>query len=129
VSTGSLFFLGGDAESPPAPIRELNTVFRRSARPPDVFVRQLAKADGRGGLEQELDTPEQIRSAFSAQLGAPLYDDRRLIVGTAERGIYAVPTTAEAICLGLFPNGGGSCGLPGPHGVLLRSPLELDLGT
>jgi hypothetical protein len=111
-------FLGGDAEDKPTPVRELYSVFRRSATPSDLYVRQLARRDTHGGLiDEEPDTPPHIRSAFREQIGTPLYDDTRLIVGTTERGIYAMPTTADAICLGSFPDGGGGCGQPGPHGV------------
>ena len=85
--------------------------------PSDLRVQLLARRDAYGGLEEEPDMPAKTRSAFRDQLGAPLYDRTRLLVGTARRGIYALPTTAEAICLGSFPDGGGSVGLPGPHGL------------
>jgi hypothetical protein len=105
-------FLGGDAASPPTPVRELYAVFRRSARPSDLHVQQLARQDAYGGSDIGPDTPAHLQDAFRAQIGAPLYVETRLLVGTIERGIYAVPTTAEAICLGSFPDGGGNCGRP-----------------
>ena len=108
--------LGGDADRP-KPVRELYAVFRRSARPSDLYVQRFARRDAPGDLPEEADIPADMRSALSEQIGTPLYDDTRLIVGTTERGIYAVPTTADAICLGSFPVGGNGCGQPGPLGV------------
>ena len=117
VSSGGIVFLGGDAEDRRRPIRELYAVFRRPARPGDLYAQEHARGDQHGFLGEEADIPPHMRSVFEQQIGAPLYDETRLIVGTTERGIYALPTTADAICLGAFPNGGGGCGQPGPHGV------------
>jgi hypothetical protein len=110
-------FLRGDAE--PTPVRELYAVFRRSAQPSDLFVQQLARRDAPSDLSDEDLRLPHIQSVREL-LGTPLYDDTRLIVGTTERGIYAIPTTAEAVCFGSFPDGGSGCGQPGPHGVRIE---------
>jgi len=110
-------FLGGRTASPPTPVRELYAVSRRSARTSDLYVQELARREAYGGREAEPDTPAHIGAALHEQIGAPLYEETRLLVGTIERGIYAVPSTAETICLGSFPDGGGSCGRPTRHGV------------
>lgn len=117
VSSGSIVFLGGHAE--PTPVRELYAVFRRSAQPSDTFVQQLARRDAACDPADEQFLGPVFRLSRE-HLGIPVYDDTRLIMGTTERGIYALPTTAEAVCLGSFPDGGGSCGPPGPHGVCIN---------
>src|SRR5690349_11737697 len=108
-------FLRRDEGVPPKPIRELYAVFRRPAGQNALYVQQLARRDPPGGLGEEHDMSMRphIRSAFSEGIGTPLSDDTRLTVGTTERGISAVPTTADSICLGAFPDGGTSCGQPG----------------
>lgn len=113
-----MIFLRRDEGVPPTPVRELYAVFRRPALPNDLRVQQLARRDSPFSLiEPGIGMPPHIRSAFREGIGTPRYDDTRLIVGTTERGIYAVPTTSDSICLGSFPNGGSGCGQPGPHGV------------
>jgi hypothetical protein len=109
-------FLGGESV-PQTPVRDLYAVFRRPASPIDLAVRQLVTRDMYFELDDD-ETPPDIRSAFRA-MGTPLYDDARLLVGTTESGVYAVPTTGDAICLGALPDGGGSCGQPGRHGVFV----------
>jgi hypothetical protein len=117
MSSGGFIFLEVDGEGSPTPISALYAVFRRSALASDLHVQELARSDLDDGLEVERHVPADVLAAFQEQLGAPVYDQTRLVVGTIERGIYAVPTTAEAICVGSFPLGGSGCVRPTRHGV------------
>lgn len=120
MSSGGFVFLERDGEGSPTPIPKLYAVFRRSALASDLHVQELARSDLDVGPEVERHVPADFLAALQEQIGAPLYDQTRLVVGTIERGIYAVPTTAEAICLGSFPYGGSGCERPTRHGVCVE---------
>ena len=71
----------------------------------DARVQEIARADA---------LPELNADPTS---GKPIYNDTRLVSGTAARGVYALPTTKQLVCLGVFPNGGGVCSSPGADGL------------
>ena len=105
--------------------QEVYAVFHRPLEAGDRAAAAVAQADG------FLPTPGGTGPAAD-QLGRPIYSETRLVAGTTRRGVYATPTTSGAVCIGRFPNGGGGCGRPGPHGITLQwddqadgSPLEL----
>jgi hypothetical protein len=110
-SGGLIFFVKTDG-SPPPTAQELYGVFRRPPWSSDVAAQQLARADA---LLDSVGEP----GLAGASLGRPLYADTRLIVGNVGDGVYALPTTSGAGCVGAVPNGGGGCGGPvqGLHGL------------
>jgi hypothetical protein len=85
----------------PLPVRDLYGIFRRRATAADIAVAAVARDDG---YEDD-------------ELGRPLYDQTRLLFGTRTQGVYALPTSTDAVCVSNFPNGGAGCGEPGPHGL------------
>ena len=110
--SGSVLFLVRAHDSQPAPPRELYAVFRRPPRADDLEAQQRARDDAL------LDSVGDHRaSGATASIGRPLYDDTRLVLGNVGRGVYALPTTKGAVCVGAFPNGGGGCATLGPHGL------------
>ena len=100
--------IGGQTSTPS--VRDLYPVFRRETKTTDVQVQKFAKNDGDLLLRPGVG---------DSRVGEPIYKETRLIYGTPDRGVYAVPTTGQAICLGHFPNGGAGCSSPGPHGVTM----------
>jgi len=119
-------FLEKDGEGPPTPVSELYAVFRRSALASDLQAIKHARWGLEPHLQLEGHVPADVLAAFREELGAPLYDQTRLIAGTIERGIYAVPTTTEAICLGAFPLGGSGCERPTRHGLCIEYDVADD---
>jgi hypothetical protein len=118
MSSGGFIFLEGDGEASPTPISELYAVFRRPALTSDLHVREVARSDL--DVDPEGHVPADVLAVYQEGIGAPVYNQTRLVVGTIERGIYAVPTTAEAICVGAFPLGGCGCERPTGHGVCVH---------
>lgn len=110
-SGGLMFIRKADGNLPTTP-REVYAVFRRPPRSSDVAMQKLARADG---LLDSVGGPGRA----VASLGRPLYADTRLIVGTVGDGVYALPTTTGAVCVGAVPNGGNGCTGTGggPHGL------------
>jgi hypothetical protein len=110
-SGGLIFIRKADGSLPTTP-QEVYAVFRRPPRSSDVAMQKLARADG---LLDSVGGP----GLAGASLGRPLYADTRLIVGSVGDGVYALPTTTGAVCVGAVPNGGSGCTGTGggPHGL------------
>jgi hypothetical protein len=109
-SVSIITFWGGGESHQPKPVRDLYAVFRRAPQTRDLRTQEIARADAYG---DSLDDG----STGTAPLGTPVYSETRLVSGTLNHGVYALPTTTQAVCTGALPNGGGSCGEPGPHGL------------
>ena len=118
--SGSLIFVMSAHGGPPRPPRELYAVFRRPPRSSDLEAQQRARDDA---LLDTVGAPD----ALGASIGGPLYEDARLVLGSGSRGIYALPTTRGAVCVGAFPDGGAGCGTPGPHGLSVEYDDSLGL--
>lgn len=111
-NSGGMIFLGGDeisGSAQPRRAQDLYAVFRRTPQSVDLRVRQTATVDMFVGNLGD-DPTESV-------LGEPIYADTRLVSGAPGNGLYAYPTTKDAVCVGHMPNGGGGCGEPGPHGL------------
>jgi hypothetical protein len=112
-SGSMMFFLdGGGGATRPEPAQALYAVFHRPLDAGDRAAAAFARSD-------DILLPGEESGPAAGQLGRPLYSDTRLVGGTTGHGLYATPTTSGAVCTRVFPNGGGGCGLPGPHGVTL----------
>jgi hypothetical protein len=110
--SGSMIFLGGgeiSGSAQPTPPRDLYAVFRRASNGEDLLVRETARDDS--FADSFGNDPTE------SALGEPMYGETRLVSGTPGNGLYAYPTTKDAVCVGHMPNGGGACGDPGPHAL------------
>jgi hypothetical protein len=106
-AVGSVVMWGNDGTpGRPVPVRDLYEVFRRDPGESDTQAQRIARADGYG-------------DRFSGPVGKPLYPDTRLVSGSTARGVYALPTSKQFICIGAFPRGGGGCLTPGQHGLTI----------
>jgi hypothetical protein len=110
--SGSIVFFSDNGSTPRRAAQELYAVFNRPPGAADHAAAALASADG-------FLAPPGDSSPAAERLGRPSYPDTRLVAGTIRRGLYATPTTAGAVCIGVIPNGGGGCAEPGPHGITL----------
>jgi hypothetical protein len=109
---GSLmFFSHADGSAPKAP-HEVYRVFRRASLASDVRVGKRARADALLDLGP-------AHTGARASLGSPVYGDTRLVLGTTDDGVYALPTTSDGVCVSAFPDGGGGCTgtVSGLHGL------------
>jgi hypothetical protein len=125
ASSGGSIMIFTDRASSTRSAQEVYAVFHRPLDAGDRAAAVFARSDG--------FRPAPEESGLAAhQLGRPIYSETRLVAGTTHRGMYATPTTSGAVCTGRFPNGGGGCGPPGPHGFTLEwddpgdgTPLQL----
>jgi hypothetical protein len=111
VSSATTMFFGDG--SPPATAREVYAVLRRPLNAGDRAAAGFARS---GGLFAGGQEPRR----FAEEIGRPIYAETHLIAGTRRGGFFATPTTAGAVCTGVLPTGGSSCGKPGPHGFTME---------
>ena len=99
---GGFFFLmvfdGGKSPSP----ESVYGVFRRPANEDDRAAAQTARSSG---VLTGLGGPE------------PDYSKGRLMEGTPQTGIFAVPMPDDTVCIAQLPEGGGGCGSVSAHGL------------
>jgi hypothetical protein len=111
-ASGSMIFLDGgeiSGSAEPTSPQDLYAVFRRASNGEDLRVRETATEDS--FVDSAGNDPTE------SALGEAMYGETRLVSGTPGNGLYAYPTTKDAVCVGHMPNGGGACGDPGPHGL------------
>ena len=107
--SSSLGFAGGDERRP---VRELYGAFRRPRNDAD---RSAAAFVGRTGALTGL--PIELDEAEGRLLLAGIGGELDML--------YAVPVGADRVLVAVLPNGGGSCGAPGPDGLQMQqSQLE-----
>jgi hypothetical protein len=108
VVSGTGFIIFGDDGSPPPAIEEVYAAFTRAPTPRDKQASAMAE---RWFLFDDLH----------ASIGRVRAGEGRVLLdglGGDEDILFAAPTSeAGNICFGLLPNGGGSCGIPGPGGL------------
>lgn len=133
ASSGTFFAFSAAEPGETRPIDELYSVFVRPRNDADRRAGTLAARWGALDMGDDLDDVTDRPPGVSAEQweamrpGEVLEAEGRLLLeglGGQEDKLYAAPTTNGHICHALLPNGGGSCGAPGPDGLDLSWSLS-----